>query len=91
MALELRGTRTTKLNGEVVPSLRDPYGLYVQLSRGRSLNGIMLLSKARERDIVGNTVPDNMIAAERRLEGLTETTIAKSEQWDWLDGNWEEK
>jgi hypothetical protein len=35
VALELRGTRTTNLNGEVVPSMCDPYGLYVQLSRSK--------------------------------------------------------
>jgi hypothetical protein len=86
VALELRGTRTINLNGEVVPSMCDPYGLYVQLSRSRSLGGIMLLSKVRERDIVGNTVPENMVAAEKMLERLSQRTIADAEQWDWLDG-----
>jgi hypothetical protein len=32
----------------------------------------MLLSKARERDIVGNSVPENMAAAEKRLELLND-------------------
>jgi hypothetical protein len=35
----------------------------------------MLLSKARERDVVGNTMPENMAAAKKRLEPLTEATI----------------
>jgi hypothetical protein len=30
----------------------------------------MLLSKVRERDAVGNTVPENKAAAERRLEEI---------------------
>jgi hypothetical protein len=46
----------------------------------------MLLSKVRERDIVGNTVPENMVAAEKMLERLSQRTIADAEQWDWLDG-----
>lgn len=33
----------------MIPSQCDPYSLHVQLSRSRSLDGIMLLSKARER------------------------------------------
>ena len=32
----------------------------------------MLLSKARKKDIVGNKAPDNMVAAEERLELLSE-------------------
>jgi len=43
----------------------------------------MLLSKARERDFVGNKVPDNMIAAEKRLEMLSNATIRDAESWDW--------
>jgi hypothetical protein len=39
----------------------------------------MLLSKARERDFVGNKVPDNMIAAEERLELLSNVTIRDAE------------
>lgn len=79
VALELRGTRTTYIDGQAVPSQCDPYSLYVQLSRCTSLNGIMLLSKARERDFVGNRVPDNMVAAEERLEWLSEITIREAE------------
>ena len=30
----------------------------------------MLLSKVQERDIFGNAVPENMVAAQRRLEQL---------------------
>jgi len=33
-------------------------------------DGIMLTSKAQERDLVGNKVPENMVAAEERLELL---------------------
>jgi hypothetical protein len=83
VALERRGTRTTVVNGEVVPSQCDPYSLYVQLSRCRSLDGIILLSRVRERDMAGNTVPENMTAAERRLEQLSKETIKDAESWDW--------
>lgn len=38
------------------------------ISRDRSMEGITLLSKVRERDCVGNRVPGNMVAAEERLE-----------------------
>ena len=34
----------------------------------------MLLSKARERHIIGNTIPENMAMAEKRLEELSEVT-----------------
>jgi hypothetical protein len=37
--------------------------LYVQLSRCRSLDSTMLISKARGRDFVGNKVAENMVAA----------------------------
>ncbi|KAF2175959.1 hypothetical protein K469DRAFT_723761 [Zopfia rhizophila CBS 207.26] len=70
VALELRGTRTTHVNGQT-------------LSRTQSLDDIMLLSKARERDIVGNTIPENMAAAEKRLEELSEATIREAELWGW--------
>ncbi|KAL8353860.1 hypothetical protein RB601_003614 [Gaeumannomyces tritici] len=82
-ALELRGTRTTTVNGEAVPSQCDPYSLYVQLSRCKTLDGITLLSKARERDFVGNTVPEEMSQAEQRLEQLSEETIRAAELWGW--------
>ena len=39
----------------------------------------MLLSKVRERDIVRNTVPENMVAAERRLEELNAATVREAE------------
>lgn len=77
MAVELRGTMN--VDGRAIPSQCDPYSLYVQLSRCSSLDGIMLLSKARERDIVGNTVPENMVVAEKRLEELSEATIREAE------------
>jgi hypothetical protein len=82
VALELRGTRTLQVGGQAVPSQCDPYSLYVQLSRCRSMQGIMLLSKVRARDIIGNTVPENMVVAERRLEELSESTIREAEEWD---------
>jgi len=77
VALELCGIWTTVVDGKVVPSQCDPYSLYVQLSRCPSLDGVMLLSKARERDIVDNTVLEVVTAAEKRLEQLSEATIGK--------------
>jgi hypothetical protein len=87
VAVELRGTRTTNIDGRAVSSQCDPYSLYVQLSRCRTLENIMLLSKTRERDIIGNTVPENMVAAEKRLEELSEATIREGESWDWSSPN----
>jgi hypothetical protein len=46
----------------------------------------MPLFKARERDFIGNRVPENMIAAEERLELLSDATIKDAESWDWLEG-----
>ena len=68
------------IDGQAVPSQCDPYSLYVQLSRCTSLGGITLLSKARERDVVGNTIPENMAEAEKRLEELSEATIRDAEE-----------
>ena len=85
IGLELRGTRTTNINGEMVPSQCDPYSLYVQLSRSRWLNGIMLMSKVRKRDLVGNKVPEDMMAAEKTLELLSNTTIKEAETWSWSE------
>jgi hypothetical protein len=82
-AVELRGTRTTNTGGQAVPSQCDPYSLYVQLSRCRRLEDMMLLSKARERDIIDNSVPENMAAAESRLEQLSEATISEAECQHW--------
>ena len=48
---------------------------------------IMLVSKARERDFVGNKVPQNMIAAEERLEWLSNATIRDAESWGWSEEN----
>lgn len=75
VALELRETRATVVSGETVPGLCDPYSLYVKLSRCPSLDGIMLLSKVRERDVVGNNIPKSMAGAEKRLEQLSEATV----------------
>lgn len=75
MALELRGTRITVVNGEAVLSQCDLYSLYVQLSRCLSLDGIMLLSRAREQDVMGNTVLESIVAVEKRLEQLSEVTV----------------
>ncbi|KAG7408675.1 hypothetical protein Forpe1208_v012278 [Fusarium oxysporum f. sp. rapae] len=85
VALELRGTRTTNIDGQAVPSQCDPYSLYVQLSRCRTLDGIMLLSRAREHDLIGNTVPAEMAQAELRLEQLSEETLKGAESRDWLE------
>jgi hypothetical protein len=41
----------------------------------------MLLSKARERVVIGNNVPKNMIAAEKRLEELSESAVREAESW----------
>jgi len=81
IALELRGTRTTNVNGSVFPSQCDPYSLYVQLSRCRTLDGIMLVSKVRERDLVGNRVPEEMTAAQARLEKLSDGTVQEALRW----------
>jgi hypothetical protein len=80
VALELRGRRTLQVVGKAVRSQCDRYSLYVQLSRNRSLEGIMLLSKVRARDVIGNTVLENMVAAEKRLEELNEATIREAEE-----------
>ncbi len=51
--------------------------LHMQLSQSRSLGGIIILpSRARERDVVGKTVPENMGAAEKRLEQLRQPGIS---------------
>jgi hypothetical protein len=76
---------TTNIDGQAVPIQCDPYSLYVQLSRCRSLDGIMLISKAREKDFVGDKVPENMVAAEERLELLSEATIREAESRDWTE------
>jgi hypothetical protein len=86
VALELKGTGTTKVDGRGVPSQCDPYNLYVQLPRCQSLDGIKLLSKAREGDFVGNKVPVNMAAAEDRLKLLNNVTVEEAESWDWYNG-----
>ncbi|RSL75853.1 hypothetical protein CDV31_017401 [Fusarium ambrosium] len=53
----------------------------VQLSRCRSLDGIMLTSKVRERDLVGNRVPHEMTVAEARLEELSDRTVQEALRW----------
>ncbi|XP_044722208.1 PIF1 protein [Hirsutella rhossiliensis] len=57
VALELRGARTTTVEGRAVASPCDPYSLYVQLSRCPTLDGIMLVSEVRERDLIGTGCP----------------------------------
>ncbi|XP_044721112.1 PIF1 protein [Hirsutella rhossiliensis] len=84
VALELRGARMTTVEGRAVPSPCDPYSLYVQLSRCPTLDGIMLVSEVRERDLVGNRVPEEMTAAQARLEELSRQTT--QEAADWLRG-----
>ena len=80
VALELRGSRTMYIDGQVVPSQCDPYSLYVQLSYCMSLGGVILILKARERDVVSNMIPENMVEAEKRLEELSEATIQDTEK-----------
>ncbi|KAK4072820.1 hypothetical protein Purlil1_13256 [Purpureocillium lilacinum] len=87
VALELRGTRTTNVGGRAVPAQCDPYSLYVQLSRCRTLDGIMLVSRVRERDLVGNRVPDEMRSAQARLEELSDKTLR--EALEWLGDEWQ--
>ncbi|KAM4061381.1 PIF1-like helicase [Hirsutella rhossiliensis] len=81
VALELRGARTTTVEGRAVPSPCDPYSLYVQLSRCPTLDGIMLVSEVRERDLVGNRVPEEMTAAQARLEELSGWTAREAAGW----------
>ncbi|KAM4054419.1 PIF1 protein [Hirsutella rhossiliensis] len=81
VALELRGARATNVDGRVVPAQCDPYGLYVQLSRCRTLDASMLVSKVRERDLVGNRVPEEMSGAQSRLEELCGRTIRGVLRW----------
>lgn len=81
VALELRGTRTTNVNGEAVPLACDPCSLYVQLSRCPTLDGIMLLSRVRERDFVGNKAPESMATVMNRLEELSEKTLIEFKTW----------
>ncbi|KJK84974.1 hypothetical protein H633G_11199 [Metarhizium anisopliae BRIP 53284] len=73
----------------------DPYSLYVQLSRCRSLDGIMLISKVRERDLVGNRVPQEMTAAQGRLEEMSTRTVEEAQRWLGEDvqmqSNWQKQ
>ncbi|GJN72473.1 hypothetical protein PLICBS_006546 [Purpureocillium lilacinum] len=81
VALELRGTRTANVGGRTLASPCDPYSLYVQLSRCPTLGGIMLVSRERERDLIGNRVPEEMSAAQGRLEGLSAKTVREAASW----------
>ncbi len=38
----------------------------------------MLLSQVRGRDLIGNTVQENMVSAEKRLKELSEATIREA-------------
>jgi len=49
----------------------------MQLSRRPSLYGIMLVSKTRKVDFVGNKVPESTVAAEERSELLSNATSKK--------------
>lgn len=69
------------VDGKPVPAQCDPYSLYVQLSRCRTMDGIMLVSKVRERDLVGNRVPQEMTAAQSRLEELSDRTLQAALGW----------
>ncbi|KAK7419122.1 hypothetical protein QQZ08_010992 [Neonectria magnoliae] len=81
VALELRVTRTTNVDRYIIPSQCDPYSLYMLLSRCRSLDGIMLISKVRERDLEGNRVPHEMTVAQARLEELSNKTVQEALRW----------
>ncbi|XP_044720063.1 PIF1 protein [Hirsutella rhossiliensis] len=81
VALELRGTRTSNIDGRAVSSQCDPYSLYVQLSRCPTLDGIMLVSKVRDRDLVGNRVPEEMTAAQARPGELSDKTVREASGW----------
>jgi hypothetical protein len=79
--------------GEAVPSQCHPYSLYVQLSRSSTLGGIMLLSKVRERDFVGNNALDSTPYSRSRRE--VGTTMRGDDQeaecWNWSEDqyiNW---
>ena len=54
-------------------------------------SGIMLLLRARERDVVGNTILENMAEVEKRLEELSKATIKEVEEgledWGSVVGN----
>lgn len=39
------------------------------------LEGLISLSIVQKRDIIGNTVPENIVMAEKRLEELSEATV----------------
>jgi hypothetical protein len=45
----------------------------------------MFLSKAREHDLIRNTVPAEMAQAELRLEQLSEETVKEAESRYWLE------
>ncbi len=64
---------------KIVFSQYDLYNLYMQLSQCSSFNNIILLSKTWEQDIVGNTVSENMVMTEKRLEQLNKATIKDAE------------
>ena len=51
----------------------------MQLSRYKSLNNIILLSKVQERDFVGNKVLKNIIATEERLKLLSNAMVRDAE------------
>ena len=51
----------------------------MQLSRYRLLDGIILLSKAQERDFIGNKILENIIAIKKRLELLSNTIVKDTE------------
>ena len=45
----------------------------------------MLIFKVREGNFMGNKMPKNMVAAEERLEILSEITIRETESRDWIE------
>lgn len=79
-AVELRGTRMIRSAGETTASPCDPYSLYVQLSRCRTLADLTLVSEVRPEDFLNNPVPEEMLRGEERLERLSEATIAAARE-----------
>ncbi|KAM4058276.1 PIF1 protein [Hirsutella rhossiliensis] len=77
VALELRGARTTTVEGRAVASPCDPYSLYVQLAVPDARRHHARVGGA-ERDFIGNRVPKEMTAAQARLEELSGLTTREA-------------
>ncbi|KAI8626699.1 hypothetical protein F5Y19DRAFT_487906 [Xylariaceae sp. FL1651] len=71
----------TKISRKTVLSSEQDGQLFWNYGTPESLDGIMLLSRARERDIVDNTTPESMAVADKGLEQLSEATFRDAEIW----------